>query len=720
MLLPYRSLPRRRVAPLAVVGVLLLAHPVLALGPAADDIIIIDNLEAGDTPTRRAAWKRAHELRATAIPALLELLESPRPEVRTAASHALDRLVRDGARPSGRPERRRRLADAIAAAVVAAKRSLAVQRKAIDLLGSIGRDESVLPLAAALARTELRNGARRSLERIPGELATTILTGVLGRLSGDFAVDVARSLGVRRDPNALDTLTAVARDTTTEDALRTACAIASCRTGRAEAALVAFDVLEALRPDEPVELTAALLELAGTLRRTNPDATDVICREVRRKSRHPTQRRAAVRINSAPADPEDLEFLVSSLGDPSDFVRELSVDLLARIDHPTIETRLRERYDRVTGPVKGGLLRVLAARQVAGVSLLIEDASRSEDLDLQADALALCADIDDPIFETRLIAAARKGSPRAREIALESLLRRADSHRKANRKTATKMYTTVLKLGKRPTQTTRALVGLAQTGSTFAAAAIESVRNRESLRGHTDIADIADTELARTIGEIDRKEAVRRLRIALRSTAPLPVLRIAAKALIDLGEDPASLPSSRGFVPSWWIVGPFPDPVSEDTRTTYFPEKRVRLHSTETEEIGGREERFRWRRLTTADLTGRLEVTPDLRHDEKVCIYAYAEITTRLRRRVILEPDSHDRIVVWINGRKVSDNSAPDPAGTDQNPGTANLDADLGAGKNRILIRLTAPGGVRSFALRIRDLTGRPLDLTHLEDPEES
>jgi HEAT repeat protein len=78
--------------------------------------------------------------------------------------------------------------------------------KACQRLAVIGDRTSVPAVAPLLSDEHLAVYARTALEQIPGDAATDALLAALQKLSGKQLIGVINSLGVRRDPRAVDAL----------------------------------------------------------------------------------------------------------------------------------------------------------------------------------------------------------------------------------------------------------------------------------------------------------------------------------------------------------------------------------------------------------------------------------------------------------------------------------------------------------------------------------
>ena len=65
------------------------------------------------------------------------------------------------------------------------------------MLSEIGGDESVEPIARLLSDKDLREDARCSLERLPGDKAVAALKTALATAPADFKPNIAQSLRAR-------------------------------------------------------------------------------------------------------------------------------------------------------------------------------------------------------------------------------------------------------------------------------------------------------------------------------------------------------------------------------------------------------------------------------------------------------------------------------------------------------------------------------------------
>jgi len=93
----------------------------------------------------------------------------------------------------------------------------------------VGDQTSVPSLAALLGDEHLSVYARTALEQIPGDAATDALRNALAKLKGNQLTGVVNSIGVRRDPKAVDALSKLLASSDAETAKAASAALARIR-----------------------------------------------------------------------------------------------------------------------------------------------------------------------------------------------------------------------------------------------------------------------------------------------------------------------------------------------------------------------------------------------------------------------------------------------------------------------------------------------------------
>ncbi|WP_414660966.1 family 16 glycoside hydrolase [Horticoccus sp. 23ND18S-11] len=110
-------------------------------------------------------------------------------------------FVSRGAAASPDPAQTRQLLTVVTSAAPVAERARALQQLAL-----VATPDAVPALAALLGDEQLGQYARDGLELIPGEAAAAALRAALGTLQGNALVGVVNSLGLKRDPGAVEAL----------------------------------------------------------------------------------------------------------------------------------------------------------------------------------------------------------------------------------------------------------------------------------------------------------------------------------------------------------------------------------------------------------------------------------------------------------------------------------------------------------------------------------
>ena len=139
-------------------------------------------IQAGDEKTRKKIAAKQEELR---LP-----MEASR-----AAKKALSKIVRHAGRPGAGEERGIVVAELLK--LLGEKQPVSLRREAISKLSEIAGDEVVDPLAALLKDPDLREDARRALERIPSGQSLDALQAGLAVVPDEFKINIAQSLRAR-------------------------------------------------------------------------------------------------------------------------------------------------------------------------------------------------------------------------------------------------------------------------------------------------------------------------------------------------------------------------------------------------------------------------------------------------------------------------------------------------------------------------------------------
>ena len=156
---------------------------------------LIAKIKSADESARAGAWLHAESVGAPAVKPLAGVLADKDIEGSRAAKRALWRIVRHAGRPGADGERNAVVLELVA--VLGDHKTDVVQREVIWMLSEIGGDESVAPIARLLVDADLREDARMSLQRIPGDTSIAALRAALAAAPDDFRPNLAQSLRAR-------------------------------------------------------------------------------------------------------------------------------------------------------------------------------------------------------------------------------------------------------------------------------------------------------------------------------------------------------------------------------------------------------------------------------------------------------------------------------------------------------------------------------------------
>ncbi len=155
---------------------------------------LIEKIKSNDDVVRVKAWQEAGPAGAAAVQPLAVVMMDREVEVARAAKRALWKIVRHAGRPGADSEKQNVASELLPLLKSADTR---VRREVLWMLSEIGGNEAVAPMAALLTNQDLREDARLSLQRLPGNPATAALQAAMKKASEQFKVRLAVSLRQR-------------------------------------------------------------------------------------------------------------------------------------------------------------------------------------------------------------------------------------------------------------------------------------------------------------------------------------------------------------------------------------------------------------------------------------------------------------------------------------------------------------------------------------------
>ncbi len=692
---------------------LLLTALTLAADDHADLADFLSRITSTDDAVRLAARFEAPAIGAPAVVALGGLLTDDSVNVRVAARAALELIVHHAGRPGGVEERGDVCAEL--RKLLAADRPVDTRREAVFLLGYIAGDRSVPAIARLLgdADRHVAETARLSLERIPGSAAVEALVEALDGAGDELAPSLLYSLSKKGGERVVEVLSKHARE------------------GSPEARLAALGGLARLGVRAAIPLFEAAIEkpdgiAVNALYRKYLLLGDVLSERVDRETAVALFRRALAKAPDGylrehallgvcpPGSLENVDVLIEALADPSIRVRRVAQRQLAALEGGEVLEKLTGAYRSVAREARPALLRTLAERDRDATTQLLADAAESPDAALRITALDILDRLEQPELEATYFELAEKGHETIRPTAVKGYLALARKRLEdGDGSGAFEMCGRVLESLPAATDHQRmiALRGVVESGDRRGLEILpryfrDSLLANEAARGVI--------ELARALGEAgEKEEAARRLQTVVAGQFPREIIQLAVDRMKQLGFDPQGKLKEQGFVVEWMLTTPIRNPDDEGFTRAYFPEERLaagrEMGFREVHSIGPR--RVRWRKLDTLSPDGRINLLPLFRRSENVLIYAYTELHSNSDREVLLKMASDEGIICWLGKERIHTSRGPRGLKIDQDV----VEATLGKGTNRLLLKITQGGGDWAFALRVTDREGKPIDTSTLE-----
>jgi HEAT repeat protein len=368
-----------------------------------------------------------------------------------------------------------------------------------------------------------------------------------------------------------------------------------------------------------------------------------------------------------------------------------------------VTRRLLEVYTDSDASQKPSLLRVLGQRQAPDVARLLSDEIGNDNPAIRAAALANIGRHDRAIGFDALVAEAKRGPEIVTRNAVASMLELARRSEEKDKAKALDMYAASLKHAVDDDQRREALEGLTRTldpKRDDLLAQITPFMDRETLAAPA--ARVA-AKIAIELPESRKAEAVEVLRKVVRIQPDEKTTLQSIRRVRQLGEeiDPAR---EAGFITSWWLIGPYPNPENKMWDIAYRPEEKIDLEAME--EVAG--QKLTWKKHRTPHLQGIVNLQEAVANKNEVGAYACAEINVKDEQVVEFKMGSDDSIVLWVNGDKVHANRINRGVTIDDDVARAKLKP----GRNRILAKILQGAHAWEFVIRVTDLEGKPVEFT--------
>ena len=676
---------------------LLTAPPLAAQG--TDRELLAKMVRSPDPDARMAARTAASVLGAPAIATLADLMVDANREAAITAGHALDRIVHSAGRAGSEASRPAVIAELVK--LLASDRPAAVRREAVHLLAFIGGDESAEAVAPLLKETDavLREAARLSLERVPGEASLRALTAAAADAPDVEKGMLIHALG-KKGAAGIPAIQSHLASKSGE--VRLAALETLARLGTTEASAPLLDELGRASDAESARLFDEVLRLADNVKAKDAALSKSLHTQALEKASLDSQREHAFGALVASGDESALPLISRGLTDNASRVRRVAAQRLAELGGASVVPAMVRLYDDARGPQKALLLRAISGRDAEAARPHLERAAREGSGELRITALDLLGKMDEPRMEAEYLRAAESGPEWLRQSGLRGYLAVAKGKVSTGAKDdALKMFEKVLGIAQEPELRLEALRGVLAVGDARSIPTVEALSKdpqlgQEATRGLV--------ELAVALGKSgDRDGAGKRLLAVALGDYPRELKTRAIDSLRSLGLDPQKETHAQGFVVNWWVVTPLPNGDGKGLERKDFPEDLV---TVDREQRVG-ERKFRWQRTTELSLDGKVDLLSLFRRTENVVTYAYAELDAAQARDVVLKFGSNDGLALWLNGEKLFMKNSVRELKIDED----SVHGKLVAGKNKLLVKVSQKDGDWGFALRLVESDGKPIDV---------
>ncbi|MBI5864067.1 MAG: hypothetical protein HZB38_06100, partial [Planctomycetes bacterium] len=398
----------------------------------------------------------------------------------------------------------------------------------------------------------------------------------------------------------------------------------------------------------------------------------------------------------------DLPQIAKLLLTCNDAVRAKAEDAVARVALKNLDRAARA--DPVlaecnTAPAAKlpSLLRVLGRLGGPKAFTATKDAVRSSEPGVVDAAIRVLADWQDAeaLPELRALAAAKNGDPAHRVLALRGFIRlvRQTGDRPAS-DTLT-LLDDAMGLADRPDERKLVLAGLGDLAD------VQALKRAQAKLPDTDLAEeaaAATLSIARKVASRNRDDSLAAIQ-AVQAASVKEASRAAAAEAIEF------IDKHAGFIANWEYCGPYfqEGKKSADLYDIAFPPEP---NAGPLPEKASGPTPPDWKPLvhSAANDPWIFDFT---KIDQGVsrCIYVRTTLKSAQAQPIRLELGSDDGIMAWLNGKLIHTNKAARAV----SPGDDKIDADLAAGENTLLLKITQGDGGWGFCCAIRGRDGKPL-----------
>ncbi len=253
---------------------------------------------------------------------------------------------------------RERLADSLVALFADPATPMPARRFIARHLPLLASRRHVPTIARVLDQPKAAELARRALETIPGDESLAVLRGLIGKAKGRLLVGAVNSLGVRRDPKAVQPISPFLRSNDEGLASAAAEALGKIATSQAARALLKATTSPTARPF----VRDALIQCALALAKSDAPLASQICDRLWKGAKSPAERIAALTALARVSPQRAVPVLLTALDAQDRELRTTALALAATTPLPELTKALATRLPRARPDEKVGLIKTLGAR----------------------------------------------------------------------------------------------------------------------------------------------------------------------------------------------------------------------------------------------------------------------------------------------------------------------------------------------------------------------
>jgi len=678
-----------------------LAAPVTvgAITPAE----FLQQIQNADPKIQAQAVEQTYQMDNSVVLPLCKLMADTSRSKAQSAWFALEMLANHRARPAAAVKERQAFNDEMLKFLKTSAPKAAKQRCLRLVAFSAGKKEAET-LGKYLRDAELFEPVRWALEGIPVPEAGEVLVKALKKASPEQQAAILLTLGTKKYLPAAKTLLEFASNSDPD--IRNAAYAALVRLPEPAVGPILLTAAKAAPEAERDNILQELMKLADNLTRQNqaPAAVSLyekilelpVGKNIELGVLHGFGKYGTVAVVPA---------LLTRLESDCSRTRQQAAASLAILPDPAATDNLIEVYKKSTSAtVKAALLTAITTRDAQKARPLVLAATNADEMELMTAAYYNLADVKAPEPIKTVEAAIARGPVEVRKAAYHTSVNLAQNIQETDPDAALNLYHLAVADEADLFDRRDAMYGITEIGNP---ASIEKVKpllyapqlSQEAASFYFQMAFNAAFNH-------DLPKAEELLLLALGVSQNQNLANSVLAKMKAMGFDQTSITAKIGFIPKWWVAGPFSNKGSMAEKTAYFPEKQIDFNQTEV--IG--DLTASWKKIEIEEAFGIIQFG-DLYGRQNLAGYAYSEIVVPENMPAFLKLGSNDGVACWLNGEPIHQNFVSRGLSIDSDV----MDVQLRKGVNRILCKVLNEGGNWQLALRVCDAQGVPLDLTKIE-----